>query len=70
MNKTTKKAATNGNGAPPKATHRTKKSKVEFLPLIPMKELKRKEKENTLTPEEALMLAWQDTYNKRHKRLM
>lgn len=69
MNRTAKKAATNGNGTQPKTTRRTKKGKAEFLPLIPMTELKKKAKANTLTPEEALMMAWQHTYKNRHKRI-
>ena len=73
MNKTTKNVATNGatngNGTVPSTTRRTKKVKTEFLPLIPMAELKKKEKAGTLTPEEALMMAWQHTYKNRHKRI-
>ena len=60
-----KKTLPNGNGTKP--TRKRAKQKVEFLPLIPIKELKKKK---DLTPEEALMLAWHDTYTKRHKRLM
>ena len=60
-----KKTLPNGNGT--KLTRKRAKQKVEFLPLIPIKELKKKK---NLTPEEFLMLAWHDTYTKRHKRLM
>ena len=60
-----KKTSTNGNGTKP--ARKSTKRKVEFLSLIPIKELKKKK---DLTPEEALMLAWHESYTKRHKRLM
>lgn len=63
MNKL-RKTSTNGNGTHP--TRQSTKQNVEFLPAIPMEELKKKKE---LTPEEALMLAWHDTFTKRHKRL-
>ncbi|MFN7926417.1 MAG: hypothetical protein U0Y68_00440 [Blastocatellia bacterium] len=63
MNKE-KKHSPNGNGV--KAARKGAKQRMEFLPLVPVAELKKKK---TLTPEEALMLAWHDTYSKRHKRL-
>ena len=63
--KKTETTSTEGNGTKP--TRKRTKQKVEFLPLIPIKELKKKK---DLTPEEALMLAWHESYSKRHKRLM
>ena len=66
MNKL-KKTSTNENGTKP--TRKRTKPKVEFLPVPPIKELKKK-KEEDLTPEEALMLAWHESYTKRHKRLI
>ncbi|MBX3280121.1 MAG: hypothetical protein KF868_19135 [Acidobacteria bacterium] len=52
---TTKKAATNGAKATKKATSRTK--------------TKPKKAKKELTADEALLIAWQDTYAKRHKRV-
>ncbi len=56
MHRTTK-SSTNGTKPAKKATKRTTSA------------TRTKKAKKELTANEALMVAWQDTYNKRHKRI-
>jgi hypothetical protein len=57
---TTKKTASNGTKPTKKATTRAKAKPKKAKPKKAKKEM---------TANEALMIAWQDTYAKRHKRV-